>query len=313
MVVENRVGPYIARRLLQAIPVLFGLSVFTFLILHLVPGDPALALAGDRPLSDAQLQEIRVAYGLDRSLVEQYTSWIGGVLQGDLGEGFHSRRPVADSIREAIVPTLQLALAGVVVAVTLGLVLGVLAALFHNTWLDSLAMVIALLGVSVPVFYLGLLLIFFLSFQIQIFPATGSEGIRNLILPGFVVGFSSAAYIARLVRSSMLETLRQDYVNTARAKGLAERLVVTRHALRNALIPTITFMGLQFAGLLGGAIVTEQIFSRPGLGRIAISAINNRDFPVIQGIVLVAGVTYIVVNLLVDLSYALVDPRIRYG
>jgi ABC-type dipeptide/oligopeptide/nickel transport system permease component len=306
-------GPYIARRLLQAIPVLFGLSVFTFLILHLVPGDPALALAGDRPLSDAQLQEIRVAYGLDRPLFEQYTSYMAGVLQGDLGEGFHSRRPVADSIREAIGPTLQLALAGVIVAVVLGLLLGVMAALFHNTWLDSLAMVIALLGVSVPVFYLGLLLIFFLSFQIQIFPATGSEGIRNLILPGFVVGFSSAAYIARLVRSSMLETLRQDYVNTARAKGLSERLVVVRHALRNALIPTITFMGLQFAGLLGGAIVTEQIFSRPGLGRIAISAINNRDFPVIQGIVLVAGLTYVIVNLLVDLSYALVDPRIRYG
>jgi peptide/nickel transport system permease protein len=306
-------GPYITRRLLQAIPVLFGLSVFTFLILHLVPGDPALALAGDRPLSDAQLQEIRTAYGLDQPLLTQYTDYITGVLRGDLGDGFHSKRPVADSIREAIGPTLQLALAGVIVAVVLGLLLGVLAALFHNTWLDSVAMVIALLGVSVPVFYLGLLLIFFLSFRIQLFPATGSEGIRNLILPGFVVGFSSAAYIARLVRSSMLETLRQDYVVTARAKGLAERVVVTRHALRNALIPTITFMGLQFAGLLGGAIVTEQIFSRPGLGRIAISAINNRDFPVIQGIVLVAGATYVVVNLLVDLSYAVFDPRIRYG
>lgn len=306
-------GPYIARRLLQAIPVLFGISVFTFLILHLVPGDPALALTGDRPVSDAELDEIRVAYGLDRPLLEQYTSYIGGVLQGDLGQGFHSRRPVAESISEALTPTLQLALAGVIVAVVLGLVLGITAALFHNSWIDSLAMVIALLGVSVPVFYLGLLLLFFLSFQIQIFPATGSEGIRNLILPGFVVGFSSAAYIARLVRSSMLETMRQDYVVTARSKGLRERVVVTRHALRNALIPTITFMGLQFAGLLGGAIVTEQIFSRPGLGRIAISAINNRDFPVIQGIVLVAAVVYVVVNLLVDLSYAVFDPRIRYG
>ena len=306
-------GPYIARRLLQAIPVLFGISVFTFLILHLVPGDPALPLAGDRPVSDAELDEIRVAYGLDRPLLEQYTSYIGGVLQGDLGQGFHSRRPVAESISEALTPTLQLALAGVIVAVVLGLVLGITAALFHNSWIDSLAMVIALLGVSVPVFYLGLLLLFFLSFQIQLFPATGSEGIRNLILPGFVVGFSSAAYIARLVRSSMLETMRQDYVVTARSKGLRERVVVTRHALRNALIPTITFMGLQFAGLLGGAIVTEQIFSRPGLGRIAISAINNRDFPVIQGIVLVAAVGYAVVNLLVDLSYAVFDPRIRYG
>ncbi len=306
-------GIFIFRRVLQAIPVLFGISIFTFLIIHLVPGDPVQLFAGDKPLSAQQETQIRHQYGLDRPLYEQYTSYIGGVLRGDFGAGLHSKRPVIDSLREALGPTLQLALAGVVVAVVFGLFLGILAALFHNTWLDSLAMVIALLGVSVPVFYLGLLLLLFLSFKIHIFPATGSEGIKNLILPGFVVGFSSAAYIARLVRSSMLETLRQDYVVTARAKGLSERVVITGHALRNALIPTITFMGLQFAGLLGGAIVTEQVFSRPGLGRVAITAINNRDFPVIQGVVLVAAATYVVVNLLVDLSYAVFDPRIRYG
>ena len=306
-------GIFIVRRVLQAIPVLFGISIFTFLIIHLVPGDPVQLFAGDKPLSAQQETQIRHQYGLDRPLYEQYTSYLGGVLHGDFGSGLHSKRPVIDSLREALGPTLQLALAGVIVAVVVGLLLGIFAALFHNTWLDSLAMVIALLGVSVPVFYLGLLLLLFLSFKIHIFPATGSEGIRNLILPGFVVGFSSAAYIARLVRSSMLETMRQDYVVTARAKGLSERVVITGHALRNALIPTITFMGLQFAGLLGGAIVTEQVFSRPGLGRVAITAINNRDFPVIQGVVLVAAVVYVVVNLLVDLSYAVFDPRIRYG
>lgn len=306
-------GTFILRRLLQSIPVLFGISLFTFLILHLTPGDPVLLFAGDKPLSDQEVEQIRHQYGLDRPLWEQYGSYVNGVFHGDFGAGLHSGRPVIDSLREALPPTLQLALAGLIVAVVLGLTLGIVAALFHNTWLDSLAMVIALLGVSVPVFYLGLLLLFFLSFRIQLFPATGAEGFKNLILPGFVVGFSSAAYIARLVRSSMLETMRQDYVTTARAKGLGERVVIIGHALRNALIPTITFMGLQFAGLLGGAIVTEQVFSRPGLGRIAITAINNRDFPVIQGVVLVAAVTYVVVNLLVDLSYAVFDPRIRYG
>ena len=306
-------GIYIIRRLLQAIPVLIGISIFTFLIIHLTPGDPVQLFAGDKPISDQQANQIRHANGLDRPLPEQYFRYMGGVLHGDFGVGIHSKRPVVDSIREAIVPTAQLALAGVIVAVVFGLLLGVLAALFHNTWLDSLAMAIALLGVSVPTFYLGLLLIFALSFRVHLFPATGADSFKNLILPAFVVGFSSAAYIARLVRSSMLETLRQDYITTARAKGLAERLVVTRHALRNALIPTITYMGLQFAGLLGGAIVTEQVFSRPGLGRVAITAINNRDFPVIQGVILIAAATYVVVNLLVDLSYAVFDPRIRYG
>lgn len=306
-------GIYIIRRLLQAIPVLIGISIFAFLLLHLTPGDPVQLFAGDKPISDQQATQIRHANGLDRPLPDQYFRYMNGVLHGDFGVGIHSKRPVIDSIREAIVPTSQLALAGVIVAVVFGLFLGVLAALFHNTWLDSLAMVIALLGVSVPTFYLGLLLIFALSFRVHLFPATGADSFKNLILPAFVVGFSSAAYIARLVRSSMLETLRQDYITTARAKGLAERLVVTRHALRNALIPTITYMGLQFAGLLGGAIVTEQVFSRPGLGRVAITAINNRDFPVIQGVILIAAATYVIVNLLVDLSYAVFDPRIRYG
>jgi ABC-type dipeptide/oligopeptide/nickel transport system permease component len=304
---------YIIRRLIQAVPVLIGITIFTFLIVHLTPGDPVVLFAGDKPISDERAAQIRHEYGLDKPLWRQYTDYMSGVVRGDFGEGLHSKRPVMESIREALSPTLQLALAGLLVAVVFGVLLGVVAALFHNSIIDSIAMVIALLGVSVPVFYLGLLLLFALSFEIHLFPATGSSGIRHLILPAVVVGFSSAAYIARLVRSSMLDTLRQDYVTTARAKGLRERAVISRHALRNALIPTVTYMGLQFAGLLGGAIVTEQVFSRPGLGRVAITAINNRDFPVIQGTVLVAAVIYVFVNLIVDLSYAVFDPRIRYA
>lgn len=304
---------YIIRRLFQAIPVLIGISIFTFLIIHLTPGDPVQLFAGDKPVSDERAAQIRHEYGLDKPLYRQYFDYMNGIAHGDFGAGLHSKRPVSETITEALSPTIQLALAALVVAMVVGVSLGIIAALFHNSWIDSLAMVVALLGVSVPVFYLGLLALFLLSFEINLFPATGAGGLKHLILPAFVVGFSSSAYIARLVRSSMLETLRQDYVVTARAKGLREKAVVTRHALRNALIPTITYLGLQFAGLLGGAIVTEQVFSRPGLGRVAVTAINNRDFPLIQGTVLVITGIYVLVNLLVDLSYALVDPRIRYA
>ncbi len=240
------------------------------------------------------------------------TTW-GACVQGDFGESFRTDRPVTDSIGEALWPTIQLTIAGLFVAVVLGISLGIIAAIFYNTWIDTLAMVVALLGVSMPVFYLGLLLLFGFSFEIQLFPATGSGGWQHLILPAITVGFASSAYIARLVRSSMLETLRQDYVVTARSKGLRERVVVLRHALKNALIPVVTFIGIQLAGLLSGAVVTEQVFSRPGLGRVAVTAIGNRDFPLIQGTVLITAAIYVLVNLLVDLSYAIFDPRIRYG
>jgi len=303
---------YIGRRVVQAIPVLLGISVFTFLMLHLVPGDPVTAIAGDKPLTDERIAQIRHQYGLDRPLWVQYGDYVGGVLRGDLGSGLHSQRPVADSIREALWPTVQLTLAGVAVAMVLGVALGILAAIFHNTWLDTGAMAVALVGVSMPVFYLGLLLLFAFSFNFHLFPATGLGGWRHLVLPAIAVGFTSSAYIARLVRSSMLDVLRQDYVVTARAKGLVEGLVVTRHALKNALIPTVTYLGLQLAGLLSGAVVTETVFSRPGLGRVAVTAISNRDYPLIQGTVLVTAGIYVLVNLLVDLLYGAIDPRIHY-
>ena len=303
---------YILRRLAQAIPVLFGITLFTFLMVHLTPGDPVLIFAAGKPLSPERAEQIREQYGLNKPLWVQYRDYMADLLRGDLGQGLHDKRPVWDTIREAVGPTVQLTFAGLAVAVTLGVTLGILAAVFHNSWLDSAAMVMALLGVSTPVFYLGLLLLFAFSFQFHLFPATGTGGLQNLVLPALTVGFASAAYIARLVRSSMLEVLRQDYVTTARAKGVRERVVVTSHALKNALIPVVTYFGIQLAGLLTGAVVTEQVFSRPGLGRVAITAIGNRDFPLIQGTVLVTAVVYVLVSLLIDLSYAVIDPRIRY-
>lgn len=303
---------YILRRLLQAIPVLFGITLFTFLMVHLTPGDPVTIFSLGKPLSPEREEQIRAQYGLDQPLWVQYKNYMGDLLRGDLGKGLRDQRPVWDTIREAIPPTLQLTVAGLAVALILGVVLGILAAVFHNSWLDSAAMVVALLGVSTPVFYLGLLLLFAFSFHFHLFPATGVGSWENLVLPAITVGFASAAYIARLVRSSMLETLRQDYVNTARAKGLQERVVVSSHALKNALIPMVTYFGIQLAGLLTGAVVTEQVFSRPGLGRVAITAIGNRDFPLIQGTVLVTAVVYVLISLVVDLSYAVIDPRIRY-
>jgi peptide/nickel transport system permease protein len=303
---------YILRRLVQAIPVLLGITLFTFLIAHLTPGDPVVIYSMGKPLSEEREAQIREQFGLNRPLWEQYRDYMADLLRGDLGSGLHDKRPVWDTIREAIWPTLQLTLAGLTVAIVLGVPLGILAALSHNTWLDSAAMVVALLGVSTPVFYLGLLLLFAFSFQFHLFPATGTGGWQNLVLPALTVGFASAAYIARLVRSSMLEVLRQDYVTTARAKGVRERVVVTSHALKNALIPVVTYFGILLAGLLTGAVVTEQVFSRPGLGRVAITAITSRDFPLIQGTVLVTAIVYVLVNLVIDLSYAAFDPRIRY-
>jgi peptide/nickel transport system permease protein len=306
------VSTYILRRIAQSVPVIIGITLFSFLIVHLIPGDPVQALAGEKPISPAQAEQIRIQYGLNLPLWEQYWRYLTSLAHGNLGSGLHSQRPVWDSIREAMWPTVQLTLAGLAVAIVLGVTLGVFAAIFHNSWFDSAAMVTALLGVSMPSFYLGLLLLFLLSFHFHLFPATGLGGWRHLVLPALTLGFGSSAYIARLIRSSMLDTLNQDYIKTARAKGLAERIVVIRHALKNALIPAVTYFGIQLAGLLTGAVVTENVFSRPGLGRLAVTAIGNRDIPLIQGTVLVTAAIYLSVSLVVDLSYAFIDPRIRY-
>jgi peptide/nickel transport system permease protein len=304
---------YITQRLLHAIPVLVGISVLTFAMLHLVPGDPVEIFAGDKPLTPERADEIRHQLGLDRPLYVQYLDYASHALRGDLGVGLRSQRPVIDSIIEALPSTLELTGAALLLALVAGVALGIIAAVAHGRWLDTLAMSFAMLGVSVPVFYSGLLLILFFSFRLGWFPATGQGGVERLVLPSVALGLASAAALARLVRSSMLEVLGQEYIITARAKGLAERAVILGHALKNALIPTVTLLGLQLGALLGGAVVTETIFSRPGIGRLAVDAIGNRDFPLIQGTVLFAAVTYVLVNLVVDVLYAVIDPRIRYG
>jgi len=303
---------YISQRLLQAIPVLIGISVLTFLMLHLVPGDPVLIFAGDKPMTEERAAELRHQLGLDRPLWVQYWDYASHALRGDLGRGLRSQRPVLDSIVEALPSTLELTFAALLVAAIVGVTLGIIAAVAHSTWIDTAAMSFALFGVSVPVFYSSLLLILFFSFRLGWFPATGQGGLERLVLPATALGLASAAALARLVRSSMLEVLGQEYIVTARAKGLAGGAVIMRHALKNALIPTVTMLGLQLGALLGGAVVTETIFSRPGLGRLAIDAIAGRDFPLIQGTVLFAAVTYVLVNLVVDVLYAAIDPRIRY-
>ena len=304
---------YIGERALQTVPVLIGISVITFLMLHLVPGDPVLLFAGDKPLTEARAAEIRHQLGLDRPLWTQYGDYAGHLVRGDLGRALRSQRPVLDSILEVLPATVELTLAALLLATALGLALGIAAALAHRTWLDTAAMGVAILGVSMPVFYSSLLLLLFFSFTLGWLPATGRGGLDHLVLPAAALGLISSAVLARLVRSGMLGVLRQDYIVTARAKGVSRALVVWRHALRNALIPVITMLGLQLGALLGGAVVTETIFSRPGLGRLAVDAILNRDFPLVQGTVLIAAVVYVLINLLVDIAYAAVDPRIRYA
>ncbi len=304
---------FIAQRMAQLVPILIGISVVTFLMLHLIPGDPVLLFAGDKPLTDERAAQIRHQLGLDRPIWVQYWDYATHVARGDLGRGLRSQRPVLDTVLEVLPATVQLTLSALALAAVIGVSLGVAAALAHGTWVDTAAMAFAILGVSMPVFYSSLLMILLFSFTLGWLPATGQGGVERLVMPALALGLISAAVQARLVRSGMLGVLRQEYVVTARAKGLAPRVVVLRHALKNALIPTITMLGLELGALLGGAVVTETIFSRPGLGRLAVDAILSRDFPVVQGTVLFAAVTYVVVNLFVDISYAVVDPRIRYG
>jgi peptide/nickel transport system permease protein len=303
---------YIVQRIGQLVPILVGISGITFLMLHLVPGDPVLIFAGDKPLTEERAAEIRHQLGLDRPIWIQYWDYAIHAAQGNLGRGLRSQRPVLDSILEVVPSTAQLTLAALALATVVGVTLGIVAALAHGTWVDTAAMTVAILGVSMPVFYSSLLLILLFSFTLGWFPATGQGGVERLVMPATALGLISSAVLARLVRSGMLGVLRQEYIMTARAKGLAPRAVVLRHALKNALIPTITMLGLQLGALLGGAVVTETIFSRPGVGRLAVDAILSRDFPLVQGTVLFASVAYVLVNLVVDISYAAVDPRIHY-
>jgi peptide/nickel transport system permease protein len=303
---------YLVKRLLAAVPVLLGISVAVFLMMHLVPGDPAKMMLGELAVQKEAVENLRMQLGLDDPIPVQYWRYLRGALRGDLGRSVLENQPVARMIWQVLPSTIELTLAGLGIAIALGFILGVTAAVRQNSWVDNASMVVALWGVSMPSFWMGLLLIFLFSLKLGWLPATGQGGLERLLMPAFTLGYVASAVIARLVRSSMLEVLRQDYVRTARAKGLADRLVIYRHALKNALIPVVTVLGLQFGALLGGAVVIETVFSRPGIGRLAVTSILSKDFQVTQGTVLMSAVFYTLVNIAVDFSYAVLDPRIRY-
>ena len=302
---------YLARRVLAVVPVLFGVTLAVFSMLFLVPGDPVKMMLAEFVTMPDQIARMRAELHLDEPIVMQYGRFVGGAIRGDLGTSIRSRRPVTTEIGENVGSTMLLAATAMVVAVAVGVPLGLIAALSRNSWLDVGSMAVALLGVSMPSFWLGLLLIFVFSLHLAWFPATGGGDLAHLVLPALTLGTIASAIIARLTRSSMLEVLGQDYVRTARAKGLAWWSVVVRHALKNALIPVITIFGLQFGNLLAGAVIVETVFSRPGLGRLIVGGILAKDFPLVQGTVLFIATAYVLINVLVDVAYAVVDPRIR--
>jgi peptide/nickel transport system permease protein len=303
-------GKYILARLVLLIPVLLGVTLLTFVIARLTPGDPFAAMLGTEATRE-QIENMRQQAGLNDPMPVQYLRYVWNVSHGDLGLSLQGRTPVAQEILERAGSTLQLTLAAMLLAITLGIGLGTLAAVTRSKLVSSLTMLVALTGLSVPGFWLGILLVLVFGVNLHWVSVLGGEGIKDLILPAFCLGLGPAAVLARLTRSSLLEVLREDHVRTARSKGLAERAVIIRHVLRNALIPVITVIGLQFGVLLGGAVFIESVFARPGLGRFVVNAIGARDYPQIQGVVLFAATAFVLVNLAVDLLYGFIDPRIR--
>jgi peptide/nickel transport system permease protein len=306
-------GRYIVGRLLSAVPVLLGVTLAAFLMLQLVPGDPVAAMLGSQGADPAAVALTRHQLGLDQPLPTQYGRFLLRLLHGDLGRSILSHRPVLDQIVDLFPSTLQLAVFAICISMTVGVGAGIIAAVGHRTWIDSLTMVIAIAGVASPTFFVGLLLIFVFSVQLGWLPATGAGSFAALVLPGITLGLPAAAVLARLVRSSMLEVLRLDFVRTARAKGLHRNTVVLRHALRNALIPVVTTVGALFGAMLGGTVIIETVFARPGLGQLILQAVLNKDFPLVQGEVMIAALIYVLLNLAVDISYGFLDPRIRFG
>ena len=304
---------FIVRRILQAIPVMIGVSLLVFLMMHLVPGDPARIMAGEAA-DPAQIEQMRHNLGLNLPLHVQYWRFISNAVRGDLGTSIRTSIPVVDEIFEArFFITFQLALIGLSAAVLLGLIIGVLSAVYRYTLLDMFLMIVALLGLSIPNFWLGIILINFFSVQLRWLPVAGWGSWQQMIMPMITLGVSGSAVVARMTRASLVDVFTQDYIRTAYAKGVNDRIVLYRHALRNALIPVITVVGLQFGGLLAGAVVTETIFAINGMGRLMIQAITTRDFPVAQGAILIISLTFVLVNMLVDISYRLINRRIDVG
>ena len=291
------------------IPVIIGVSVCVFLIIHMMPGDPARIMAGI-DASEADVRVVRHSLRLDEPLYLQYFHFVGRAAVGDFGVSFRTRRPVMEEIGSRYLNTLLLGTASILVAIFLGGITGIISAVKKYSVFDNMSLLISLAGVSMPTFYLGLLLMLFFSVKLGWFPLAGKESWANLVLPAVTLGTPSAAVISRMVRSSMVEVMDQDYIRTARAKGLREWVVIGKHALRNAMINAVTVVGLQVGYLLGGAVVTETVFAWPGIGRLVVQSILARDFPVVQAAVLILAVTFVVVNLLTDLLYGLLDPRI---
>lgn len=304
-------GYFVLKRLLMLIPVLIGVSIIVFSILHLTPGDPALVALGEFAPPE-QLERLREQLGLNDPPHIQYVRWLTKALQLDLGQSIRSNRPVVQEIKDRLPATGELALYAVALAALIGIPAGIVSATKPNSILDHILTVLALAGVSLPTFWQAHMLIMIFAVQLGVLPASGRlGGWEYLVLPVITLGTSAAASITRMTRATMLEALQQDYVRTARAKGLAEWGVVLRHTLRNALIPVVTVIGLEFGGLMAGAVVTETIFAWPGIGRLAVDAIRTRDFPLIQGVIMTFALSYVLINLVVDLMYALLDPRLR--
>jgi peptide/nickel transport system permease protein len=304
-------GRYLVRRLLLTVPVLLGVATLVFALIHLVPGDPVQSMLGEGA-SQEEVVELRHRLGLDRPLLAQYQSFLAGVVRGDLGSSFRYGTPVTSEIRDRLLRTMQLAAAAMTVAILLALPLGIIAAVFKGTAIDHAAMTLALVGISMPNFWLGPLLAILFGVYLGWLPIAGTGSFAHLILPAVTLGAALAAILARMTRASLLEELRELYVLAARARGLSRMRAVVKHAFRNSLIPVVTIIGLQFGAVLTGTIITETIFAWPGVGRLLIQAINYRDYPLVQGCILFISVTYVLMNLITDLTYGLLDPRIRY-
>ncbi|HUF89792.1 MAG TPA: ABC transporter permease [Gemmatimonadota bacterium] len=304
---------YALRRILHTIPVLLGVLVVTFVLLYIAPGDPVLAMVGDR-FDPATIARLRAELHLDDPLWKQFVHYVSGLARGDWGTSYMTRQPVLEGILEHFPKTLYLASVSMVFAVLSGILIGIVSAVKQSTWIDGLGMTFAFLGISFPVYWVGLILILVVSVSWELLPPSGFGGgaLPYLVLPALTLGMRSTAYIARLTRSSMLEVIRLDYIRTARAKGLGEVTVIGKHALKAALIPVVTAIGLDFGAYLSGSVLTESIFAWPGIGRFALNAILKRDLPVIQGTVLFLAIVFVLVNLAVDLLYGWLDPRIRY-
>ena len=304
---------YLGKRFVQLVPVLLIMSVMVFLIMYLLPGDPAtLALLGQSATSLEHIERLREQMGLNDPIYVQYGRYLANAIRGNLGTSARFRRPVTDVLLEQFPATLKLSIVGMSIALVLGLTIGVVAAIWRYSWVDTLGMFLALIGVSTPIFWSGLMAIFLFSFRLGWLPSTGTGGWKGMVLPAFTLGLVATGTIARLTRSGLLEVMSQDYVRTARAKGLGEWLVIYRHAMKNAMIPIVTVVGLQFGGMLSGAVITETVFSRPGIGRLMVSAILWEDYVLAQGAILLVAICFVLVNLVVDISYAWLDPRIRY-